>query len=544
MTGADWLLRALATEGVERLYGNPGSTELPLIDALSRQSAIDYVLCLHEGVALGAADGEAQLTGRIAAVNVHVQPGMANALAGVLNARRARVPLLVTVGQQAAALLPHAPFLGGEIIEMARPLAKAAWEPRDAAALGRDFARAVATAMTHPRGPVVLSLPLDVQSGPAPQREHRQAAVPAVPPAPAAACAEAAALLQRAGRPVLLAGDGVATGDCGDTVLRIARRLDAPIYGEPFAARMPVSSNEPRWRGLLPGFAAQIGRVLGNYDTVLAIGMPVFRLFGASPGPALRPSQRLIHLDIDGDEVGRSHEPDVALVGDVSATLDAMLDAMGGEDRRDEPNVTVPGTPREPGPITPEVFCRAVGAATTPDDIVVDEALTAGRGLRAALTPRDRGNWFAHRGSALGWGLPAALGIALAARERRVVAIHGDGSLLFGLSALWSAANRRLGLKLIVADNGGYEILRAGMEGLTGHASGPWPGLRLDDPPLDLEALARGFGARVLTAANGDTLRARLAELGGADDDRPTALIVRVRGRTPPVGYPPDARAE
>ena len=151
--GADWLLAALADQGMAVLFGNPGSTELPLTDALGRQGRVRYVLALHEAVAVGMADGYAQATGRPAAVNVHVQPGLANALSGILNAARCRVPLLVTVGQQEQSLLPGEPFLGGDVVGMARPLAKGAWEAPRPAAQRRGRARR----RRARRGPVARS---------------------------------------------------------------------------------------------------------------------------------------------------------------------------------------------------------------------------------------------------------------------------------------------------------------------------------------------------------------------------------------------------
>jgi thiamine pyrophosphate-dependent acetolactate synthase large subunit-like protein len=173
-----------------------------------------------------------------------------------------------------------------------------------------------------------------------------------------------------------------------------------------------------------------------------------------------------------------------------------------------------------------------------PRDLVVDEALTAGRALRHVISPRTAATWLAHRGSALGWGLPAAVGAAIADPGRRVMALQGDGSLLFGIHALWTAAHQRAPVALVVADNGGYEILRAGMEGLTGRPEGAWPGLAVTDPSLDIPALCRGFGA----SAERVTTRAELPDALGDLWDRarggPAALVVRVAGRTAPVGYP------
>lgn len=537
MNGADWLLDALAREGARYLFGNPGSTELPLVEALGRQDRIEYVLCLHEAAALGMADGYAQATGEMAAVNVHVQPGMANALSGILNARRARVPILVTVGQQATKLLPHSPFLGGEIVGMGDPLAKAGWEPTTPDELARDFRLAVKTARTPPIGPAVLSLPLDLQVATAP-KPHRPEPLPDADPLPADVISAALTLIKESKEIAILAGDGVVHAGAGAALGRLADSIGAPVFGEPYAARAPLSTDHPLWRGPLPGFAAQIREDLSRFDLLIALGMPVFRLFGISPGEAISTDQSLIHVDADPEEIGRSFTAQIGVCAEPDMFLNEIIAALPD---RAAPTVNTKAhgsATSTDNTISPSSLCAAIAEIVGPDDIVVDEALTAGRGLRRALIPRTEDNWFAHRGSALGWGLPAGVGVALAKPNQRVLVVHGDGSVLFGLSALWTAAHMRQGLAMIIADNRGYEILRAGMEGMTGEAEGPWPGLKLSDPRLDLEALCAGYGASVETAVTNDSLRDGLSDLWRRARNGPAVLIAEVPGHTPAVGYP------
>lgn len=551
--GADWLLDALAAEGVTTLFGNPGSTELPLTDAAGRGRGPRYVLGLHESVVMGMADGHAQATGRLAAVNVHVQPGLANAMSGILNAARARVPLLVTVGQQVREMLPGAPFLGGDVVGLARPLVKGAWEAAAPDELPGLLSLAVRTALTPPRGPVVLSLPLDVQAAPAPE-PHRPEPPPAAPPPPGPALDRAAALLAAAAAPAVLAGDEVARSGGAAALAALAERLGAPIWGEPLPATVPLPTDHPLWRGPLPPFADRIRPLLGRHDVVLAAGMPVFRLFGWSPGPALPPATALVHLDVDPEEVGRVHEPAAGAVGDVAAGLRGLLERLGpppsaARSLRDREAAAAADARRRARAevaraasgerITPAAFARAVAAAVGPRDLVVDEALTSGRGLRAVVCRRTPATWLAHRGSALGWGLPAAVGAAIADPRRRVMALQGDGGLLFGVSALWTAAHEGARVALAVADNGGYEILRAGLEGLTGRPEGAWPGIALRRPSLDLEAVCRGFGAPAARVERASDLPAALADLWFRAREGPAVLVAAVEGRTAPVGGPP-----
>ena len=546
----DWLLERLADEGVEVVFGNPGSTELPLMDAFPRQTRVRYVLGLHEAAVMGMADGYAQQGDRLGVVNVHVQPGLANAMSGILNAARARVPLLVTVGQQVTSLIDQAPFLGGELVALARPIAKAAWEVGRDGDLQELLVRSVAAATTHPRGPVVLSLPMDALVAEAPDVSMHMAVLTRMHDP--ALLEHACRLLGGARAPVLLLGDGVVQEGASAIAAALADRLGAPMYGEPFAARAPVSTDHPLWRGPLPGFAVEIAPVLADHDVVMAVGMPVFRLFGDSPGSALPEGARLIHLDVDGDEIGRVHQPEVGLQGSVAEGLREILDrlpAIADVEARRAAAITAAGRARAdaerrlasladaPG-IDAAAFSQAVAAAVGPDDLVVDEALTSGRWLRTALGRRDPTNWLAHRGSALGWGLPAAVGAKLADPARRVMCVHGDGSFLFGVHSLWTAARERLGLAVVVADNGGYEILRAGLEGLTGVPDAPWPGLAIANPPLDLAAIARGFAASAARIDHRDQLGDALRDLWRRAEGGPAVLVVPVTGRTPAVGYP------
>jgi len=551
--GSDWLLAAVAAEGVPVLFGNPGSTELPITDALGRQDAVRYVLGLHEAAVIGMADGWAQATGGLAVANVHVQPGLANAMSGILNAARGRVPVLVTVGQQWRSMLPGDPFLGGELVGMAAPVAKWAGEARTPDELPEAFARAVREALTHPRGPVVLSIPLDVQVGAAPAPHVRRE-----PPAPAApepaALDAAAALLRTARAPALVAGDGAAQMGAVPGVAALAERLGAPVAGEPMGALATLPTDHPLWRGPLPPFARDIGAALAPFDVVLVAGGPAFRLFGHSEGAMVPDGTRLVHLEVDPAEIGKIHAPAVGVPGDVAAALDGLLARLrppdpgwaarrqraerATADARRAARTGVAAGSGGDGAISPAAFATAVAGAVGPDDLLVDEALTSGRGLRAVVPPRRTGTWLAHRGSALGWGLPAAVGAALADRGRRVMALQGDGSLLFGVHALWTAAHERLPLALVVADNGGYEILRAGLEGMTGRPEGDWPGLALDAPRLDVGGICAGFGASAARVDDAAALPAALDDLWARAGDGPAVLVVGVAGRTPPVGYP------
>ena len=538
MNTADWLLDALAAEGVTHLFGNPGSTELPVVEAAARTSRPRFVLGLHEAAVMGMADGFAQASGGMSAVNVHVQPGIANAMSGLLNAVRARVPMLVTVGQQVTGLRDTGPFLGGDVLGPVRPWVRWACEadtPDDLPGLVHD---AVVAATTPPCGPVVLSLPMDVMAAPAPAPYRPAGTAPPAPRPGREAMDEIAVAVREASAPVILAGDGVVHEGAVDRLVTLAERLDAPVWGEPMAGRAPMPWAHPNWRGLLPPFAAAIAPILASHDLVLAFGMPVFRLFGDSPGPALPDAVRLIHVDVDPAEVNRNHVARPGVVAAVGGVLDHLLRGIPDGPARPSASLTAEsGAPARGARVSPEALADALARGVGADDVLVDESLTAGRPVRSRVRNRTAENWFAHRGSALGWGLPAAVGVRMAHPDRRVMALHGDGSLLFGVHALWTAANEGAGVAVVVGDNGGYEILRAGMRGAFG-SDVAWTGLDIDRPALDLVGICRGFGADAGRLDRADDLDDAIADLWTRAERGPAVLVVPMEQTAEAVGYP------
>jgi benzoylformate decarboxylase len=553
MTGSDALLQALSEQGVTVIFGNPGSTELPLMDALAAPGQPRFILGLTEATVMGMADGYAQSSGQLGVALVHVQPGMANAMSGVLNAARSRVPLLVIVGQQLSAMLPGAPFLGGEIVAMAAPIAAHAEEVHDPADLGNALSRAVAAALGPPMGPAVLSIPLESQAGASPALAVPPGAGRALSAPDPAALDAAAGLLARATNPIILAGDGVTHAGACDALSAFASRIGAPVMGEPFGAMVPMATDDPMWAGTVPRFAAGIRGTLEPYDVVLALGMPVFRLFGWSPGSPLPDGVRLIHADVDPREIGRTYAPEVGMVADPLAVLEALGARLPANPSRHgavaqrvararsaEAAAYIARADAAGDAITGARLSQAIASGVQADDLVVDEGLTSTRDLRTALGSRRPGSCLWHRGSALGWGLPAAVGASIADPSRRVVCIQGDGSLMFGVHALWTAASEGSRLALVVGDNSGYEILRAGMEGLTGVPDGGWPGLALDSPRIDVAEICHGFGASTTRVDDPADLDEAMHDLIQRSDAGPAVLVAGVSGRTPPVGGPLD----
>src|SRR5262245_63601321 len=458
MKTAAVLLEILRSAGVRYLFGNPGTTELPFLDALEG-SGLDYVVGLEEKVAVAAADGYAQATGTIGVANVHVAPGVANALSILHNASRARSPLLLTAGQQDTRLLAHEPILAGDLVQMTEQFTKWSFEIQRAEDAPAAWRRALSLALSPPTGPVFLSLPMDVMT----------AVVDDVgaPPAPIAttvhpepeAIARAAAVLGRAARPLIIAGDGVARSHAVPALVALAERLGARVHGEPIYRRTNFPGDHPLWRGGLYPAPAGVRKALDEADVVLIVGANVFTWFLYAPGEPFPPGVPVIHVDDDARQIGRSYPVALGVLADPRSALEALQAALGaarGERARAEAAErtrelararqelmarlrAAAESERERIPISPAYLMHVLGSSLPDDAIVVDESASSLPHVLRHLPFKQPGSFFGSKTGTLGWAAGAALGVQLAAPGRKVVATIGDGSLMYAPQALWTA---------------------------------------------------------------------------------------------------------
>lgn len=551
-SGAEALLEILETEQVRYIFGNPGTTELPLMDALGGDSRFNYVLALHESVAAGMADGYAQATGRPSFVNLHTAAGLGNAMGNLSNSRATRTPMVVTAGQQDQRHLIAEPFLSGNLTGMAAGLMKSAHEVHRAADLGPVLRRAFHDAASPPTGPVFISLPMDVlqERGvppvPAPSRIERRT-VPARLPDLASSILAA----PRAGFAVI-AGDEVARSDAVDALIRVAERLGCPVYGPPMHSSLVFPTAHPLWAGPLAPDADQIRTELTRFSAVLLIGSRGFMTFGYQDTWPVPPGLRLLHLSPAPGDLGRTYPTSLGLVGDPRATLEALLPLLSGVDETQAAELieiararsadrlaritrhASEARPDELGRMHPLPAVQAALAALPPETVVVDEAVTSDPYVRAFHAVHRPGRFLYSRGGGLGWGLPAAMGVSLGRDREPVVAVLGDGSFLYSPQALWTAVRENLPVVSVVLNNRGYLILRRFLAAMRGEAGGATAcvGMDIAEPSVDLAAIARGLGARAVRVE-------RLAEVGQAvrealADGLPTVLDVQVAA--PPLG--------
>ncbi|MFD3932454.1 thiamine pyrophosphate-binding protein [Streptomyces sp. NPDC058614] len=533
------LLEILRGEGVDRVFGNPGTTELPFLAALmDAEDAPEYVLGIHEGAVVSMADGYARATGRPAFVSLHIAAGLANGLIGLLNARRSRTPLVVMAGQQDRRHLQQDPMLSGDLTGLAAPAVKATFDVQHARDLPLAVRRAFALAVRPPAGPVFLSVPMDLLT------EDTEVEVPARTPTPRAGAAvgldRAAVLLGGAARPVIVAGDGVGRENALPSLVRAAEACGAPVHHQPMADFLNFPTTHALYAGMLPPRHEAIRDSLKPYDTVLIAGAHAFTPHHYSPGPPLPPGITVVQLDSDPDEIGRNFPADTGLVGALAPSLDRLAELLSqrvpahtakarvlraGERHTAERNRTEAAARAaySPAPLAPWAAAHAVARGLPPDAVVVEEAITVGLLLRR-LVRLDRPGSYTHTvGGGLGWGIGAAVGRALAEPGRPVVAVLGDGCSLFGLQGLWSAARSAAPVLFVVLNNGAYRTLQDTYEAMGGQ--GPCPGTELG--ALDFTQAARFFGIDAVRAVSADQLRELVSDAG--ELTRPMLIDVPLR---------------
>jgi benzoylformate decarboxylase len=526
ISGKRALLELLKQEGVEIIFGNPGTTELPLMDALAVDTGLRYVLALSEAAVMAMADGYAQASGRLAVANVHVAPGLGNALGMLYDAQKAASPILLTAGQHDQRFNVTEPILWADLPTIARPFVKWSAEVRRLQDLPRMLHRAAKTALAAPTGPVFLALPADVLND---EDDVSLGAPTRVAPrlrGDLAAIEAAAALLVAAERPVIVAGDAVAQSRALGELVALAELLGAPVYSEGVANMAAFPSSHPLYRGAIARFPAAIRAVMEQHDLLLSVGGDLFTLSLPGDVEPVPPELAIVHLDVDPWELGKNYAARAAILGDAKATLPELTAALGermdggqrarAQARRVAEAKAIAAEREElrtraraeatKTPIRPLALMQAIAEVLPTDAVVVEEAISSAGGLRQLLKSDDAQSFFGLRGGGIGWGLPAAIGVKLALPERPVVALIGDGSAMYTCQALWTAAHERVAVVFVILNNRSYRILKQRANAMRGFAAQTdrYIGMDMTEPPIDFVGLARSLGVTADRAARLD----------------------------------------
>jgi benzoylformate decarboxylase len=504
--------------GMTTIFGNPGSTELPMLADFPDD--FRYVLGLQEAVAVGMADGFAQASGRVTHVNLHTAPGLGNAMGAIFNAQANKAPLLVTAGQQVRAQITlQANLTNKDATRVPHPYVKWSFEPPRAQDVPAALARGIHIASLPPAGPSFVSLPMDDWTGEVDETTTRHAISRSVTGRAAADSDAVRAVGRRLGEarnPVMVAGPEIDASGAWDQAVELAERQRLPVWATPApgGGRIGFPESHPLFRGVLPPAIGPVGQTLEPYDLVLVVGSSVFPYYPYIPGAPLADGTELVAITNDPDEASRAPMGD-AIVADVRLTLEALLSVVEGTDRE------APEPQPEPEPV--EVANPLSGAAVHatladvfPDGgIVVVESPSSTLALRTRLRLSHPGSYYFSSAGGLGFGLAASIGVQLAEPERPVVCVLGEGSAQYAITGFWTAAAYNVPVTFLVLNNSEYAILKwfAGIEQVEGA-----PGLDL--PALDVAAVAQGYGVTSQRVEGTDELHEALRDAIGASEPR------------------------
>jgi benzoylformate decarboxylase len=556
MTGIEAFLDMLADVGVEHIFGNPGTTELPLSDALLGRSDMQYILALQECPALAISDGYAMAGQRLGVSNLHTACGLGNAMGMLYNAYREGTPLLVTAGQQDRRLKFEEPIIWADMISVVRPWTKWAVEVDRIQDLPSAIRRAVQTALTPPTGPVFMSLPLDLQMEQADLDLTSAAKLDRRVRPPVEALREAADVLLEAKNPAILVGSRVTEAGAVQELVALAEQLGAPVISESGTThgRLGFPATHPHYSGGLPLWSSEMHPKLAEFDTLLVTGMDLMRHYIYHEPIAIPDNVRIVHLDEDPWQLGKNFPLAVGLIGDTKAGLAELSSLLADSMTPDHVSVAKQrgfqlaaahekaiadcrasiDRERDVRPITPLVAMESI-ARVLPDDVaVVEEAVTTTNTTLERLGAlKNTDGYFGHRGWALGWGLNCAIGVQLAWPDRPVLGVIGDGSMMYGIQGLWTAAHYKIPVTIVVPNNAQYQILKIGARamGLPAAQEGQFLGMDVTEPEIDFVALSESLGVRASRVSEPDELSAAVEESLAANEPR---LIEAKIGRETP----------
>jgi benzoylformate decarboxylase len=552
VNGTRAFLELLRNAGVRHLFGNPGHTELPMLDALAEMPEMTYVLGLNEAVSMAMADGYAMGSGQLGVFASHITPGFGNALGMLYDASKTRAPLLVVAGQQDGRFAFTEPALWGNLVDLARPLTKWAYQVERTSDLTPAMRRAIKLALTPPTGPVFLSLPSDVLRG---EDEFDTTPPSRVGPrlrGDGEEIAHAASLLADATAPLIVAGDEVGKSGAETELLHVAELLGAQVYSEPSSNTFNFPTGSPLYQGTLARLQQGVRGALEPADVIFSVGADVFTMATYADLDPMPPGKRLVQLNVDAWQLGKNYRPDVAIWGDPKATLAELAEHLrarldSGHARARDERVAklarrragvLAAVDRQTGmeagkrPMTGAVLMKALVGAAPSDALVLDESNTTGLLLRAFMYPSPLG-YYGLKGGGLGWGLPAAIGLAFAHPSRPVLALLGDGGAMYTMQALWTAAHYRTRVVFVICNNTQYRIVKHRLHNYGGAAArtGRYLGVELRDPAIDFAGMARSMGVSAARVEHPDQIAGALKDALGQDG--PALLDVLVEGSYP-----------
>jgi benzoylformate decarboxylase len=524
MTVRDATLETMREHGLTTIFANPGSTEIAFLSGLPDD--FEFILALHEGSVVGLATGYAIGRDAPAFVNLHTAAGLGNAVSALTTARVNHAPLVVVVGQQDRRQIALEPFLTGRLEGLAGDYPVWVNQPVQAVDVPAAVARAAYEASTH-RGPAIVIVPQDDWTQPydrggtepaAPTHLVRSVAVEH------SAVENLVGLFSESSSPGIVAGAGTADWRGWNALVALAEHLRCPVWQESFGGAAGFPQDHELFAGFLPAGRKRLRETLAGRDLVVAIGAPIFRQYIYEPGPFVEDGTRLAIVTDDPEEAHRS-PADLALLAPPSAVCELLVEELPS--RQDAPvlpprkELAAPEPPAEGEPLRAGHVLAALADRLPPDIVLVEETPSSRPELHQRLPARQPLGFIGAAMGGLGFGITGAMGLRMAIKDRPVIAIVGDGSSLYTIQSLWSAARYKMGALVIVMSNGRYAVMDrlAAMSQKTG----PWPAF-----DLDISALARDFGCDARRIERHDELISALDEVIPSLADRTEPLLLEV----------------
>ena len=545
LAGKHALLQMFQAEGVKYIFGNPGTSETPMMTILPEYPDLEYLLVLQEGVAVGMAEGYGRSTGTVPLVSLHIDNGLANAFSMMIDQLRSGTPMVITAGNKDIRKLGPG---RSDLAELARPFSKWSAEITHAGQVPSVVRRAFQEARTSPTGPVFVGMSAnafddiaDVNIAPSTEMAANSSADPA-------AIDEVVGLLSRAEKPIMIIGDRLAGANVD--AVRLAETAGIPVYGHG-SAEVNFPASHPLWQGNLSVRAPQAIEAIRSADLILAIGCTVFDDFFYQPGSVVGPGTSLVHIDSDPGSIGKSEPTDIGILAAPPAVVSQLADAVSeiftgtraeeaalrvreakaASTARKEAFGRSAAAQRNGAPMSPATMARALADALPSNATVFNDGISAGGTIFEALSPSERGSYYAIRGGAIGWGMGATMGVQLGMPDRPVVGVMGDGTAIMTVQALWTAANSNIPAVFVICNNQSYRVLKLNSNVYHRLQGLPFPDkyVMADfDIPLDFKAQAEAYGVEGVRVETPEDLAAQVRR--GCEMDKPLVIDAVIDG--------------
>ncbi len=552
MRGGQVFMESLLLHGVDAIFGNPGTTENPLLDRLIDYPQLPYYVALHEGVAVCAASFHAQATGRTAVANLHVAPGLGNAIGMMYGALKAASPLIVTAGQQDTRMRLNNPLLSHDLVAMARPVTKFSAEPQSADEMGPLLNRAFKIANEPPYGPVFIALPVDVMEA---ETDVGPSTTGPLLPGVASdeALSQAVELLLESSNPCMIVGDDGSRQGALDSLVHLAETTGATVYHQGLRGHVCFPNRHPNYRGRTPFEAGAMQKLLAPHDLVLLIGGNFFEDVWYDRISHIPDGAKVIQIENSHQRLAVSIPLDLGIVGDLGRTLPALAERLGEKSsdthrsasrERNETLAAAHGERQaaaaatlaklaDADPMAPVCAVAELSRTMPENAIVVDESITASLEVGHQFEERANGDYYGGRGGGIGQGIAGAIGIQVANPDRRVLAISGDGSAMYSIQALWSAAHHELPIIFVILSNREYRVLKHNLDIYRTRfdigSNKPYPHMDLTNPILRFPEMARGMGVPGETVTSAEEIAAAMNR--AKDTEGPYLIEIVVSGK-------------